>query len=669
MKLDRDISSKIADITTYYKKERGFWLDKLSGEIVKSHFPYDREYSSSPAKKQTDTGTGFLVQEFNVNGAPVASLLKLSKQNDYALHVILVAALVVLLEKYTGNNDILVGSPIYKQETEAEFINTALVLRNQIKENMSFKELLLQVKQTVEAADKHQNYPIEQLIKDLDLDDPGGDFPLFDTAILLENIHDKHYFQHIQPNITVSFFRTDGNIRGRLTYNSSRYERTTIEGVIHHFLNLLDEVPGNPDVKVADIDILSTKEVHQLLFEFNATRIDFPMDRTIRQLFEEQAEKSPDSTAIMGMAPGEVGEASVSYSELNRKSNQLAWMLRQKGVEPDTIVGIMKERSIDMLVGIFAILKAGGAYLPIAPDYPGDRVKFMLADSGAKVLVTTRPLAEESETIFLEDLSVSSAAKKIPAACNLQRTNATSLAYVIYTSGSTGTPKGVMIEHRSVINRLHWMQRAYPIDDSDVILQKTTVTFDVSVWELFWWSFYGARLYLLAPGEEKVPETIIDVVEKHRVTTMHFVPSMLNAFLQYLDRERAAVKLKTLRQVFSSGEALKEDQVERFRSLLMEPPGTKLINLYGPTEATVDVSCFDCSTAGKRGRIPIGKPIDNSCLYVVDNAFHLQPVGVTGQLVISGVGLGRGYLNRPELTAEKFFDKATRAQKFILFIS
>jgi amino acid adenylation domain-containing protein len=315
----------------------------------------------------------------------------------------------------------------------------------------------------------------------------------------------------------------------------------------------------------------------------------------------------------------------------------------------------MVERSLEMIVGIMAILKAGGAYLPIAPAYPAERIQYMLEDSGSCLLLVTGTFPEEiqfhGEIIELRDARFYQGSTQ-----NLPKINSSNhLAYVIYTSGSTGKPKGAMIEHYSVINRLNWMQKQYPLNDSDVILQKTPFTFDVSVWELFWWPVRGGQVCMLTPGGEKDPESIITAVQRNQVTVMHFVPSMLNAFLEYLEGHNGLVDgLSSLRRVFASGEALNITQVKKFNAILNTRYGTMLHNLYGPTEATVDVSYFDCSTGVELGTVPIGKPIDNIQLYVVDQANHLQPIGVAGELCIAGVGVARGYLNRPEMTAEKF---------------
>jgi surfactin family lipopeptide synthetase A len=454
-------------------------------------------------------------------------------------------------------------------------------------------------------------------------------------------------------------------------YLNSLISDEMVKKCANFFENILANFTGKQEEWIEKDKLISLEEKQELLYEFNNTRTPFPGSKTIHELFQEQVERTPDHEALVGQIPnpksqipnkeepfGRIlnafGEMHLTYRELSNQSNQLLHILREKGVQPDTIVAIMVERSIEMMVGIFGILKAGGAYLPIDPDYPGERINYMLADSASKILLTRQDYAKEikfeNEIIYISD-----AINRIPTShLHLTPAPATSLAYVIYTSGSTGKPKGVMIEHTSVVNRLNWMQRCYPLGKEDVILQKTPIIFDVSVWELFWWSFQGASLCLLEPEGEKNPEVIIQAIEKNKITTMHFVPSMLNAFWEYLE-ESEEVDLG-LRQVFSSGEALREYQVEKFNKLVNKHNRIKLINLYGPTEATVDVSYFNCPT-GKNVEsqsIPIGKPIDNIQLYVVNKDMELQPIGVVGELCISGVGLARGYLNNPGKTNSKF---------------
>jgi D-alanine--poly(phosphoribitol) ligase subunit 1 len=396
-----------------------------------------------------------------------------------------------------------------------------------------------------------------------------------------------------------------------------------------------------------------------MIYKFNSTQSGFPSEKTLHELFQEQVERTPGNPAVI------FKKQSFTYLELNTKTNQLAWLLRRKGIGPDHIVAIMVERSLEMMTGLMAILKTGGAYLPVSPDYPEQRINHMLMDSGTKIILTQgkfvdkikKCLACEIEIINLEvEENYRESAANLPHISGPQN-----LAYVIYTSGSTGKPKGVMIAHRSVVNRLHWMQKKYPISETDTILQKTPFFFDVSVWELFWWSMVGASVCFLIPGFERFPQAIVETVETAHITTMHFVPSMMSAFLGYIENAGEVQRLANLEQVFCSGEALKPAHVGQFNRTLYQQNNTRLINLYGPTEATVDVSYFDCPTEIEEAKIqciPIGKPIDNIQLYVMDEDFQEQPMGAEGELCIGGVGLARGYLNRPVLTSEKFVDKS-----------
>lgn len=389
--------------------------------------------------------------------------------------------------------------------------------------------------------------------------------------------------------------------------------------------------------------------------EFNQSQSEFPGDKTLHRLFEEQVEQTPGKPAAI------FKKQTFTYRELNEKANQVAWLLRHKDVKPDHTVAIMVERSLEMMVGLMAILKSGSAYLPVSPDYPEKRINLMLIDSSTKIILTQGKFVDKIKAnldLQIEIINLEAEENYKDSPINLPHINGPqNLAYVIYTSGSTGKPKGVMIQHRSVVNRLHWMQKKYPLNESDTILQKTPFFFDVSVWELFWWSMLGASVCFLFPGFERFPQAIVETVETNHITTMHFVPSMMSTFLGYIENSGDILRLASLKQVFCSGEALKPAHVEHFNKTLYQHNDTRLINLYGPTEATVDVSYFDCPTGSGETDIqciPIGKPIDNIQLYVMDKDFREQPVGTEGELCITGVGLARGYLNRPKLTSEKF---------------
>ncbi|MBE0572734.1 MAG: amino acid adenylation domain-containing protein [Ignavibacteriaceae bacterium] len=391
---------------------------------------------------------------------------------------------------------------------------------------------------------------------------------------------------------------------------------------------------------------------------FNNTERKFRDNVTIHQLFEEQVSINGSEIAVLCDHEKTFnGKKSLTYEELNSLSNSLAKLLRENGVTADKVVGICVDRSFAMIIGILGILKAGGAYLPLAPDFPKERISYMLSDSSAEILLvqdkTNFEYDFDGKIINIENIDIYSESSENLTSVSGPR----DLAYVIYTSGSTGKPKGVMVEHRSLVNRLSWMQNAYTIDRSDVILQKTPFYFDVSVWEIFWWAITGAKMCFLMPGGEKIPLAIVEAIKKYNVSILHFVPSMLNVFLEYLEGKDISQikKLSSVRKVFSSGEALSLSHVKKYNNFFGQHTSAQLTNLYGPTEATVDVSYYNCPLNNGFDKVPIGKPIDNIKFYVIKEG-QLQSIGETGELCISGVGLARGYINNPDLTNEKFVD-------------
>lgn len=390
---------------------------------------------------------------------------------------------------------------------------------------------------------------------------------------------------------------------------------------------------------------------------FNCTAREFPDQVTLHELIEVQVQKHPSQIALICDHDKYWGASTLNYRRLNERANQVAHLLRSLDVQPGQIVGIMVERSFAMIIGIFGILKAGAAYLPILPDDPPERIRYVLDDACVKILLVhgaTVPKAPAGPTLVnLEQPQTYTGPVSNPVSVS----EPCDLAYVIYTSGSTGKPKGVMIEHRSVVNRLHWMQAAYPIGERDVLLQKTSFCFDVSVWELFWWAIEGAALCLLVPRGEKMPQALVETIRRHKVTVLHFVPSMLNVSLDYLDGkpEKVTTALASLRHIFASGEALSPAHVRLFNEIIGKVTGCRLTNLYGPTEATVDVTFFDCPSNGHFNRIPIGRPIQNIRAYIIKDGRQAS-VGEAGELCLAGVGLARGYLNNAPLTNERFLE-------------
>ncbi|KRP98381.1 peptide synthetase [Pseudomonas lactis] len=415
-------------------------------------------------------------------------------------------------------------------------------------------------------------------------------------------------------------------------------------GYMHNALSgLVEALEQAPHQALNRLPVLGLQERQQLLVQFNATEVNYNLDQTLHGLFEAQVVRTPQAVAV------KAGEHTLSYQQLNERANRLAHHLRDSGVRPDARVGICVERGLDMVVGLFAILKAGGAYVPLDPAYPPERIAYMLHDSAPVVVLAQSATRTLLGDVAVVDLDHSTWQHQPPTNPQVPNLIAQHAAYVIYTSGSTGQPKGVINEHAGVVNRLLWMQDAYSLKAHDAVLQKTPFSFDVSVWEFFWPLFTGARLVMARPEGHKDPAYLCEVVAAEHITTLHFVPSMLDVFLAHGDVSQAA----GLVRVMCSGEALPGSLVRRFKQQL---PGIGLYNLYGPTEAAVDVTAWNCARPEVPDNTPIGKPIANTRLYVLDGQLQPVPLGVVGELFIAGVQVARGYLNRPELTAERFLD-------------
>jgi amino acid adenylation domain-containing protein/non-ribosomal peptide synthase protein (TIGR01720 family) len=910
------------------ERERDYWLAKLPEDLPNTRFFHDFP------EGRGNGGQPLCRLDFHFSRSLSARLIKISNNSDIRLFLILLAGLHTLLFKYTGNSDGIVGTSIYKQENEGDFINTLLPVAARIQEAMPFKEVLLQLRKTMNEAVEHQNYPWQRLLYQLNIPLPEKDeeFPLLETGIILESIHDKNYIADI--NFTTLFVvRVAGDsVEGTVEYSPRRYQEETVKRAVSHFEYTLTRAIDHIDEPIANIQLLPEEERRALLETFNNTGAPYRDHLTIPSRFEEVAARQPDAIAVT------FGDQALTYDCLNREANRLAhYLAEEQEVGPGAMVAVMMQRSDKLETAILAVLKAGGTYIPIDPTFPEERIRLMMGDAAVTVVVSSKThiktlnrlqwscpslraficldswditaeeevekselmdanlweyvgeraedeimgggwqssytglpfspeeMREYSDNVFhkltphlLKSMKVleigcasgitmfriaplvasymgtdlSSAiiqknreivrergldnirlaclqaheiaecgesgfdmiivnsvihcfhgfnylrkvirraitllnpqgkiffgdvldldlkerltaemiafkeghrdedlrtktdwsvelfvprlffedlAAELPEVAGVEfsgkrytieneltkfrydvivsidktatattpthkhqhdrrqldhrstanfddhspfpRPQPQDPAYIIYTSGSTGTPKGTIIQHNSVINRLGWMQKNYPIGKGDTILQKTNISFDVSVWELFWWALEGAAVHFLNPGDERFPEALIQAIVCRRITTMHFIPSMLSTFLDYLESYGQTGSLHSLKQVFASGEALKPAQAAKFAERLTEGNNTRLINLYGPTEATVDVSFYNCPANEKIEKIPIGQPIDNIRLYILDSQSRLQPIGVPGELHIAGVGLSRGYLNNPQLTMETF---------------
>ncbi|MGE5632635.1 MAG: amino acid adenylation domain-containing protein [Caulobacteraceae bacterium] len=648
------------------ENQEKFWEKYLFGFDEKTMISPEKISTRIPAIKSVYTGT--LEKELE------KEIRIFTDSNNLAIEWLIYCAWGILLSRYNNTNEAVFGVELSGRTLEIEGLDKAIgrfanivPIRVTTKADEKINELIKRIGKDLERFPSHIYSSLSSI--------GNSTMDLFDSTISIDitpsNIETAWGCHSIQINKYIISERNSYSLNLRITsrekiefefcYDEKVLSYENIKKISMSFLNILRHIVGGAYTNTSEIDILSEDDRRQILLDFNDTCADYPKDQTINELFEAQVEQTPERVAVR------FGDKQLTYRELNDRANSVSAVLRAKGVKPDKIVGIMVERSFEMIIGIMGILKAGGAYLPIDPEYPHDRIEYMLEDSGTDILLTQSDfqdvIAFKGEIVILDDMRLYKGSFD-----NLETINKPdNLAYVIYTSGSTGKPKGVMIEHKAIVNRLKWMQKKYPIGAEDVILQKTPYTFDVSVWELLWWSLEGSSVCFLAPKEEKDPESIMNAIAKHGVTVIHFVPSMLSTFLEHVEVSINTDRISSLRRIFASGEALSLKHVSRTYELINKRYGTQLYNLYGPTEAAVDVSYYNCFEGEIDGTVPIGKPIDNIELYIVSKENRLQPVGVPGELCIAGVGLARGYINNPELTAEKFtanpFKQNTRMYK------
>lgn len=607
---------------------------------------------------------------FRLSAEQSLALKQLSQQEGVTLFMTLLAALQVVLARYSGQEDIAIGTPVAgRSHSELEgliglFINT-LVLRTDLSGNPNARELLQRARQVTLDAYARQDAPFEKLVEEVKPERSLSANPLFQVMLSWQNTPTSPLLlrgaqarqlpteRHTSMfDLTLNLAEGRDGVYGGIEYDRDLFEQPTIERFIERYQQVLAAMVAQPEQRLSQLPFLTRREQAQQR-AWNATAVPYPQHVCLHQLCEQQVDRAPDATALS------FENAQLSYQELNRRANQLARYLRRQGVGPETRVGVCLERSLELVISLLAILKAGGAYVPLDPDYPAERLAFMLADAQAgpqgqqqpQVLLTQQRLLPRlpahKALVVVVDTGWQSFESEL-ATNPVSGVTAAHLAYVIYTSGSTGHPKGAMLTHRGICNRLLWMQGTYTLSRVDRVLLKTPFSFDVSVWEFFWPLLAGAALVIARPGGHQDSSYLVEVIAQQQITTLHFVPSMLSFFLA----EPALERCSCVQRVFCSGEALSAEQQARF--FLRAHSGAELHNLYGPTEASVDVTFWRCDAADFGATVPIGRPIANTQIHLLDRFLNLVPVGVTGELYIGGVGLARGYLNRPQLTAEKF---------------
>ncbi|MHC8306664.1 non-ribosomal peptide synthetase [Pseudomonas sp. PB3P13] len=591
-------------------------------------------------------------------GAPLSEAIRQTAQAHEATpFMLLLAAFQSLLHRYSGQRDIRIGVPnanrprLETQGLIGFFINTQ-VLRAEVDSRLSFVELLAQTRLAALGAQAHQDLPFEQLLEAFPQAREQGLFQVMFNhqqrdlsalrrlpGLLAEELpwHSREAKFDLQLH---SEEDRNGHLSLSFDYASELFDAATIERLAQHFCNLLNAICAQPHTAVGDLLLLTPGEHDQQTNWAAAPCV--PASQWLPELLNEQARRAPQSTALMWEG------GSLDFGELQARANRLAHYLRDKGVGADVCVAIAAERSPQLMIGLLAIIKAGGAYVPLDPEYPAERLAYMLRDSGVDLLLTQTalldrlPASDGVSVIAMDALHLESWPSQAPG-LHLHGDN---LAYVIYTSGSTGQPKGVGNTHAALAERLQWMQRTYQLDDSDVLMQKAPISFDVSVWECFWPLVTGARLLIAAPGEHRDAQRIAQLVQQYGVTTLHFVPPLLSLFIE----EPLSAQCTSLRRIFSGGEALPAELRER---VLARLPAVQLHNRYGPTETAINVTHWHCTTADGE-RSPIGRPLGNVVCRILDSELNALPAGVPGELCISGIGLARGYLGRPGLTAERF---------------
>ncbi|MEU1130958.1 amino acid adenylation domain-containing protein [Streptomyces sp. NPDC005900] len=595
-------------------------------------------------------------------------LQALCRREGVSLFVVLLGALNVLLHRYTGQSGIPVGSPVTNRtHVDIEpligmFVNT-LVYRTDMAGDPDFREVLRRVQEVVNGAQQHQEVPFEVLVDALRPERYLSQNPLFQVCfnflparelqpgdeLVIEAIEGVRIATS-KFDLWISVVDCADELLVEVEYNRDVFEPATVRRLMDAFRVVVEAAAARPDVAVSRLPVLPDADRRRIVEEWNDTAKAFDgAERCLHDLIADQAARTPDAPAVV------FGGQEVTYAELDRRANRLAHWLRGRGAGPERTVAVCAERSIELVVALLGVLKSGAAYVPVDPDHPARRRAFMLDDAAPMLVLTQEHLRAglpptEAEVCALDaDWARIAEEPEGPVA---HGAGPDTLAYMIYTSGSTGEPKGVLNTHRGIVNRLLWMQDRYRLDATDRVLQKTPFSFDVSVWEFFWPLLAGATLVVAGPDEHKDPARLAEVIGAERITTAHFVPSMLQVFLgQEEGADGLAGRCADLRRVVCSGEALPFALQERFFAKL---PGTELHNLYGPTEAAVDVTAWQCVPGDERGVVPIGRPIANTRVLVLDERLNPVPVGVVGEVHIGGVQVARGYHNRPELTEERF---------------
>ena len=648
-------------------EQLGYWKEQLA-ELAALELPTDHP---RPAV-QTHRGAR---RSLTLPESLTQALKALSRQEGTTLFMVLLGALQVLLSRYSGQEDIAIGTPIAgrtRAETEeliGFFVNT-LVMRTDLSGDPGFREVLSRVREVALGAYDHQDLPFEKLVEELQPERDLSRVPLSQVFFALQNMPqealklpdltlEQHKVESGKVKFDLSFFmfEEEQGLKGRLVYNADLFDDATIERMLGHLQTLLQGIVEDPDRHLSELPLLSEAERHQLLFEWNDTVTKYPRDRCVHERLEEQVERTPDAVAVV------CGDEQLTYRELNRRANQLAHHLLTLGVGPEVLVGIYVERSLEMVVGLVGILKAGGTYVPLDPSYPAARLKLILGDTRAPVLLTQERLVEglpdkPGAKVVCLDADWPVIARKAEENFT-SRATADNLAYIIYTSGSTGQPKGVMIEHRALSSYVAAAIAAYEMTASDHVLQFASLSFDASVEEIFPTLTCGGTLVLRSDRMIDSMQRFVRECTERAITVLDLPTAFWHELVLAFESEGLALP-PSVRLVIIGGEKALAERVAQWQAHTAQTARpARLINTYGPTEATVVATLCELSPEAShdlvtRNEVPIGRPLGNAHIYILDGSLNPLPIGVPGELHVGGSGLARGYINRPELTSERF---------------
>lgn len=646
------------------KKERSFWLDQYQELPESLNLPIDL---SRPSVRDAEGSS----VRFNISVSDTASLKQIAQEQGATMYMVMLSVFNVLLSRLTNQQDIVVGTPTAGRSHDdlsgmvGMFVNT-LPLRNFPSAQKPFVQFLKEVKSSTLGAFDHQTYQYEELVDELDVARDTGRNPLFDVMFTYENVENSEGMaveglsispyqestaQKAKFDISLAAGEDGDQLYVSLNFATDLFLKESVERFSGYFKAIVSAIVANPNGKLGEIEILSDAERKLLIQDFNATEVCYPEEETVLSLFQQQVNRNPDSLALKYVG------GTLTYREVNERSDAVAAYLMDQNIGQGSFVGIMLDRDPLLIVTIFGILKSGASYVPISPDYPSERISFIVEDAALSCLICRSESVDQVHTFGVETNVIDQDLlfKELEGlAINISNTviSPDDTAYVIYTSGSTGQPKGVEVNHSSLCNIIQTLEARYPMSGGCYLL-KTTHSFDVSCSEIFGWSFSGGSLAILPKKKEGDPQALLQAIEDFGVTHINFVPSMFSTFLDELEH-RGNMSIASLRYIFLAGEALPASLVRRFEKL---GSGIQLENIYGPTEATIYSCSFSTAELGEERRnVPIGKPLDNIQLYTFDQEQHLAPIGVQGELYIAGKCLAKGYLNRAPLTKEKFVD-------------